>query len=57
MAKKHVTLSIEQDIYKTYAKHCNEQGLILSKQVEMMLIKELERLNNEKTANRKVVAR
>jgi len=43
VAKKTVSLSIEEEVYEKYRKHCEEKGIILSKQVEMFMKKELEK--------------
>ena len=39
--KKPVTLSIDEKTYEDYRKHCEENGLILSKKVEMFMKEEL----------------
>ena len=41
--KKTVTLSINEKIYEEYKKYCEENGLILSKQVEMFMKEQLKR--------------
>jgi len=41
--KKTVTLSINKKIYGEYKKYCEENGLILSKQVEMFMKEQLKR--------------
>jgi len=41
--KKPVTLSIDEKTYEEYRKHCEENGLILSKKVEMFMKEELEK--------------
>lgn len=43
MGKKTVSLSIEEEVYEKYRKHCEEKGKILSKQVELFMLRELER--------------
>lgn len=40
--KKKVTLSIEDTIYNTYQKYCEENGLMLSKQIELLIKREME---------------
>lgn len=39
--KRKVTLSMEDTVYDAYQKYCKENGLLLSRQVEMMMIKEI----------------
>jgi len=41
--KKPCTLSIDEMIYNNYKKHCDAMGLIISKQVELFMKKELEK--------------
>lgn len=41
--KKPVTLSIDKKTYEQYRKHCEQNGFILSKKVEMFMREELER--------------
>ena len=48
MARKTVSLSVDEKIYNEYKKYCDERGIILSKQVEMFMKKELERVKNGK---------
>jgi len=40
---KKVTLSVDPKIYDKYKKYCEEKGIILSKQFELFMKKELER--------------
>ncbi len=42
MAKKIISLSIDKEIYSKYSKRCKEQGIIISKQVEIFMRKRLE---------------
>jgi len=37
MATKNVTLSIDDDVYDNYKKFCKSRGLLISKQVEIMM--------------------
>ena len=46
--KKRVTLSINSEIYDKYREYCEEQGIILSKQVEKFIKDKLEEIENEK---------
>jgi len=48
MGRKTVSLSIDEKIYDEYKKYCDERGIILSKQFEMFMKKELEKLKNKK---------
>jgi len=46
--KKKVTLSIDEKIYNKFQSYCEERGLILSRQVEFFMKKELEVKDNKK---------
>jgi hypothetical protein len=37
MSSKNVTLSIDEAVYKAYRKYCDVNGLVVSKQVEIMM--------------------
>ena len=39
--KRTITLSIDDKIYSDYRQYCEEKGIILSKQVELFMQKEL----------------
>lgn len=41
MGRKTVALSLDEDIYEQYKKFCEENGIILSKQVEFFMKKKL----------------
>lgn len=41
MAKKVISLSVEEEIYDEYRKFCEERGIILSKQFENFMKEEL----------------
>jgi len=41
MAKKVISLSVEEEIYNEYRKFCEEKGIILSKQFENFMKEEL----------------
>jgi len=47
MVKKIISLSIEEKIYNDYKKLCERKGLILSRQVEMFMEKELKKIKNK----------
>lgn len=42
--KKRITLSVDAEIYDKYRDYCEEKGIILSKQVELFIKKELEEI-------------
>jgi len=46
--KKTVTLSIDEKTYERYKKYCEENGLILSKKVEMFMKEELNKNRENK---------
>jgi len=41
--KKTVTLSIDEKVYEEYRKFCEENGFIISKQVEKFMKEELKK--------------
>ena len=41
MAKKVISLSVEEEVYDEYRKFCEEGGIILSKQFENFMKEEL----------------
>jgi hypothetical protein len=45
--KKKVTLSIDSEVYDEFSKYCKKEGIILSKQVEFFMKKELEKIKEE----------
>lgn len=45
--KKRITLSVDAKTYDKYRQYCEEKGIILSKQVEIFIKKELEALEEE----------
>ena len=47
MAKKTVSLSVEEEVYEEYRKYCEQKGIILSKQFENFMVEEL-RKNKER---------
>ena len=49
MAKKVISLSVEEEIYDEYRKFCEEKGIILSKQFENFMKEEL--IKNHKRDN------
>ncbi len=46
MGRKTVALSLDEKTYEEYKKFCEERGIILSKQVEFFMKKELGRRKN-----------
>ena len=47
MAKKTVSLSVEEEVYEEYRRYCEQKGIILSKQFENFMVEELKK-NKEK---------
>ena len=45
MTKKIISLNIDEDVYARFSKHCKDNGLIISKQVEIFM---RGKLRNEK---------
>ncbi|MHC1572139.1 MAG: hypothetical protein ACXQTM_03380 [Methanosarcinales archaeon] len=43
MARKTISLSIDEEIYEAYKKYCEENSLILSRKVEAFMKGELEK--------------
>ena len=43
MAKKTVSLSVEEEVYEEYRKYCEQKGIILSKQFENFMVGELKK--------------
>lgn len=41
MGRKTVALSLDEETYDKYKKFCSEKGIIVSKQVEIFIKKEL----------------
>ena len=41
MGKKTISLSVDEEIYESYKKYCEEKGIILSKQFENFMKAEL----------------
>jgi len=48
MAKKTVSLSVEEEVYEEYRKYCEEKGIIISKQFENFMIEELKKNKERK---------
>ena len=38
MAKKTVSLSVEEEVYEGYRNYCEQKGIILSKQFENFMV-------------------
>ena len=47
MGKKTISLSVDKETYEQYKKYCEEKGIILSKQFENFIKKELEKRGRE----------
>ena len=41
--KKNVTLHLNSRLYEAYAEYCKEEGIVLSRQIEKFIQKELEK--------------
>jgi hypothetical protein len=41
MAKKIISLNVDEEVYSVYSGRCKEKGLIISKQVENFMRKEV----------------
>jgi len=47
MGRKTIALSVDAKIYDEYKEYCRKEGIILSKQVEKFMEKELEANKND----------
>ena len=45
MPSKNITLKVDEKVYDAYKKYCKEKGLIISRQFELFVEKELKRAN------------
>ena len=45
MESKNITLRVGIDIYKTYKEYCKKRGLVVSRQFEIMMEKQLKKEN------------
>ena len=43
MPNKRITLSVDAEIYEKYKKYCDRKGLIISKQIENFMRREVQR--------------
>ena len=43
MASKNITLKVDEKLYNAYKKYCKERGLIISRQFEIFIEKELKK--------------
>ena len=41
--KKNVTLHLSSNLYNEYSKYCKEEGIVLSRQIEKFIVKELDK--------------
>ena len=48
MAKKTVSLSVEEEVYEEYRRYCDQKGIILSKQFENFMFEELKKNKERK---------
>ncbi|MCD6110409.1 MAG: hypothetical protein J7K08_01870 [Thermoplasmata archaeon] len=53
MARKTISLSIDEEIYEAYKKYCEENSLILSRKVETFMKEELEKGGRRKRTKKK----
>lgn len=44
MIKKNITLKVNSKLYNQYRKYCKDKGLIVSRQVEIFMEKEFEKI-------------
>jgi len=42
MAKKTVSLSVEEEVYEEYRKYCEEKGMKMSNEVEKLIKEDIE---------------
>jgi len=47
--KQKVTLSIDSEVYKNFQKYCEENAILLSKKIELYMLKQLEKEEEEKS--------
>ena len=47
MAKRTVSLSVEEGVYEEYRRYCEQKGIILSKQFENFMVEELKEKGRE----------
>tara|TARA_Y100000310_G_C20651344_1_gene799589 strand:+ start:59 stop:202 length:144 start_codon:yes stop_codon:yes gene_type:complete len=43
MAKRTISLSVEEEVYEEYRKYCEQKGIILSKQFENFMVEQLKK--------------
>ena len=47
MPNKKITLSVDSEIYEKYKKYCDKKGLIISKQIENFMRRELVKVGRD----------
>ena len=47
MASKNITLKVDEKLYDAYKKYCKEKGLIISRQFEIFVEKELKKRDKD----------
>lgn len=52
MAKKTISLSVEEEVYEEYRRYCEQKGIILSKQFENFMVEELKKNKGKKNATK-----
>jgi antitoxin component of RelBE/YafQ-DinJ toxin-antitoxin module len=45
MQSKNITLRVKEDLYNKYREYCKKKGLLISRQVEIMMEKQLKNDN------------
>jgi len=47
MASKNITLKVDKKLYDAYKKYCKQKGLIISRQFEIFIEKELKKVEDQ----------
>ena len=53
MAKRNVTISLDSKVYEQFREHCEMNGLVLSKKIEMWMINCLADSKEKEAKNKK----
>ncbi len=48
MPKKRINLSIDEDVYESFQRYCEERAMVASKKVELFMKEELEKAKKKK---------
>ena len=46
MDSKNITLRVSSELYEKYRKHCKNKGMLISRQVEIMMEEQLKKNKN-----------